>query len=511
MGGIERHKRGLKRRQLSGPFAASKSSSASSSSKSASSTLASDSVVSHPAVSTASSSVSVSVSASSSVSVSVSALSSVSVSVSVSASSSVSVSPASVSMSASVSGSTPVPSSTSCDDFRQSSVSDTDDFSSQFDDAKVIDDVNEILERNWTEIQRDQAKQELQPEDSGESSKKTFIEPEKEKRSTHHSVGCQTEKIIFPGLTKSSQPVSVGTQTERKNWRLDANHLRTEEDYKKMCGVSRSFFRQVLIILDGDITNSRSSSKEDKIMMFFMKIRHNLSYFVMSKIFLVHRTTISEIVENVLDSLYKEASIWSWWIPKGKVQATMPAVFKEHHPNTRAILDASEIKCEAPRDVRPQALCYSQYKSSCTMKYLVAIAPSGFITFISRAYGGRVTDTQITVESGFLDLLEPGDLILADKGFPKIIEKANEQGAFIVMPPFKRGERQFSELENTEGYKCSRLRIHVERAIARMKVFKVLKFLDHSLLSRVNKLLAVIVYIVNHFPPLIQEPAHSST
>ena len=357
------------------------------------------------------------------------------------------------------------------------------------------------------EVQRDHDNhQEEEEEEEKEEEEPSSVEQEKEKKVENScSVSCQTERLVFPGAINLSNSVTVATQTEGKLGRFDASQLRTEEDYKKMCGVSRAFFRQVSIILDEDIKNTRSSTKDDKIMMFFMKIRHNLSYFMMSKIFQIHRTTISQNVENVLDSLYKEASVWSWWIPREKVQATMPEIFKAHHPNTRAILDASEIKCEAPSEVRPQALCYSQYKSSCTLKYLIAIAPSGFITFISRAYGGRVTDTQITVDSGFLDLLEAGDLILADKGFPKIIEQANERGAFVVMPPFKRGDRQFSEFENSEGYKCSRLRIHVERAIARMKVFKVLKFLDHSLLPRINKLLACIAYIVNHFPPLIQE------
>ena len=40
---------------------------------------------------------------------------------------------------------------------------------------------------------------------------------------------------------------------------------------------------------------------------------------------------------------------------------------------------------------------------------------SGEITFVSKAFGDRTTDCELTVNSGFIDLVEPGDLIMADK------------------------------------------------------------------------------------------------
>ena len=39
--------------------------------------------------------------------------------------------------------------------------------------------------------------------------------------------------------------------------------------------------------------------------------------------------------------------------------------------------------------------------------------PLGETVFISRGYGGRTTDTEIIVQSGFLDLIKVGDVILA--------------------------------------------------------------------------------------------------
>ena len=41
-----------------------------------------------------------------------------------------------------------------------------------------------------------------------------------------------------------------------------------------------------------------------------------------------------------------------------------------------------------------------------TLKFLVGISPSGFITFLSSCCGGRASDKFISKDSGFYDLLQ---------------------------------------------------------------------------------------------------------
>lgn len=79
---------------------------------------------------------------------------------------------------------------------------------------------------------------------------------------------------------------------------------------------------------------------------------------------------------------------------------------------------------------------YSNYKGRFTVKFLIGCAPSGEITFISKGFGGRTTDTEITVRSGFLKYIEEGDVEYAGKGFPHIQTKIGEYGGTLVMPPF---------------------------------------------------------------------------
>ena len=51
---------------------------------------------------------------------------------------------------------------------------------------------------------------------------------------------------------------------------------------------------------------------------------------------------------------------------------------------------------------------------------LFVAAPCGLITFISKGYGGRISDSQLTVDSGFIEKIRPGDGVMSDKGFPKV-------------------------------------------------------------------------------------------
>ena len=60
------------------------------------------------------------------------------------------------------------------------------------------------------------------------------------------------------------------------------------------------------------------------------------------------------------------------------------------------------------------------------MKVLIGVAPNSIITFISAAYPGSITDKELTIASGILSLLVPGDNIMADKGF--LIENLLPEG-----------------------------------------------------------------------------------
>ncbi len=316
---------------------------------------------------------------------------------------------------------------------------------------------------------------------------------------------------------------NVGTQISSSNQKVDTanncsqtdvygpaelpsgfsfDNLKSDEECKAWTGVTKGFF----LVLAKFISSPSESESiiQRNLLICLAKLKTNLSFNALAATFSLNRHTVSRIFVEVLDKLHEQVKDLLFWFPKSTTNARMPAAFKAKYPNCRVIIDATEVKCEKPKTLTQQVQLYSNYKSSFTVKLLVGIAPSGEFVFISKAFGGRVTDTFLTVNSGILQLLEPGDVVLADKGFPQIEADVNNSGAFLVMPPFKRGDRQFSDSENSEGFKCSSLRIHVERAIRRLKYFNILSFLTTDLIPHIDKINVVIAFLCNNMPELIK-------
>ena len=61
------------------------------------------------------------------------------------------------------------------------------------------------------------------------------------------------------------------------------------------------------------------------------------------------------------------------------------------------------------------------------------------LSFLSKCWGGRVSDKEITDKSGFYDKLEYGDLVLADRGF--LIQELAVRGASLAIPAFTKREK----------------------------------------------------------------------
>ena len=95
---------------------------------------------------------------------------------------------------------------------------------------------------------------------------------------------------------------------------------------------------------------------------------------------------------------------------------------------------------------------------------LIGIAPQGIISFVSVAWGGRVTGKYLKERCGILNNLLPGDTVLADRGFV-ISDSVGILQENLHVPAFTKGKYQLSALEVEETRPIANVRIHVERMI----------------------------------------------
>ena len=130
------------------------------------------------------------------------------------------------------------------------------------------------------------------------------------------------------------------------------------------------------------------------------------------------------------------------------------------------------------------------------------LRPSDTVSFVSDLYAGRSSDKQTTNDCGILDLLEAGDSVMADKGFD--IAGDLPQGVTLNISLFLGGKDHLSIEEGTEKRRIASVGIHVERAIARIKNFKILSTIfPVSMAADINKVWIICCYLSTFLPPLI--------
>ncbi|CAN7999422.1 unnamed protein product [Ixodes hexagonus] len=279
----------------------------------------------------------------------------------------------------------------------------------------------------------------------------------------------------------------------------------SEDALQDLCNVSMQVFALLLSMLPLVPERSCDVSLPNRLLLFLVKLKLGLRYIALGVLFDIDRTTASRHFRAVLTTLTVATHNWIFRPPSSIIRATLPDCFKANYPGCRMIIDCTEVRTEEPSSVGQQRVLYSSYKSGYTLKFLVAITPNGVICFCSKAYGGRCSDIHVTVDSGFLSVVRPGDVILADKGFPGIRAGLKDTDAVLVMPPFLSGNGQFSEQEVRDTYNIAQVRIHVERMIQRIKIYNILKTtVPISLIPLMDDVFHMCCVLANLQPAIIK-------
>ena len=254
-------------------------------------------------------------------------------------------------------------------------------------------------------------------------------------------------------------------------------------------------------------------SLPDGLLMVLMRLRLNLQIEDLSYRFGVSLSTVHDIFQKWIEVMFVHLKFLIKWPAQDVARMNMPQLFKDLYPRTRCIIDCSEVFIERPYNYHARAQTYSNYKKHNTVKFLIGITPCGSISFLSKCWGGRATDKHIVQNSGFLRLIEHGDVILADRGF-NIAEDLGVYGASLEIPAFTRGKKQLSLREVEYSQRLSKVRIEVERVIGLLKnkytllqdtlPITLLKHKTDSEYANIDKILTVCAALVNLCPPIVK-------
>ncbi|CAG2224367.1 unnamed protein product [Mytilus edulis] len=251
----------------------------------------------------------------------------------------------------------------------------------------------------------------------------------------------------------------------------------------------------------------------DQLFLVLCRLRNGLHIKDLAYRFNIKPQSVSVIFKSVIHYMYLKLGYLSYWPHRDTIIQNMPQQYKQEFPTCLAIIDCTELKTEKPSSLKSQSQCYSDYKSSTTLKSLVVTDPRGSVIFVSDLFSGSISDNEICKESGFYKLLQQlkdqgylqdNDGIMADKGF-RIEKDLGELNLRLNIPPFASTATQMSSGDVALTRKIAAHRIHIERSINQIKNFKIVnRRIPGTLFYNINEIWTVCSLLTNFQDTLVK-------
>ena len=245
---------------------------------------------------------------------------------------------------------------------------------------------------------------------------------------------------------------------------------------------------------------------EDQLFLTLMKLRQAKDDYELSFFFTLRPHQVSIVFNTWINFLFFQLEELSFWPESAVIKEHMPSHFAQTFPNTRVILDATEVPIQKPQSSGPQRETFSSYKNKNTLKVMVGCTPRGSVNYVSDAYGGTTSDRQIIERSHLVkdsSPLEKGDSIMADRGI-MVQDLFASKDINVNTPTMLKGKSQLEPEEVINDRKVASKRIHVERVIGLAKTYKILKKdLNSSLTTLGNRIIRVCFYLCNFRPAIV--------
>lgn len=134
----------------------------------------------------------------------------------------------------------------------------------------------------------------------------------------------------------------------------------------------------------------------------------------------------------------------------------------------------------------------------------MSVSPIPHINFVSNLYSGSISDKELTKQCGFIEQLNAGDVIMADKGFNVQDLLAPKHVRLLAPPVMTKGK--ISSKARTMTRRIATVRVHVERMIRKLKCFELIRgVIPLTLKPYASSIIRVSACLVNLNPIIINE------
>ncbi|XP_047992251.1 uncharacterized protein LOC125230974 [Leguminivora glycinivorella] len=181
------------------------------------------------------------------------------------------------------------------------------------------------------------------------------------------------------------------------------------------------------------------------------------------------------------------------------IEAQLPHEFKVQYPNVQCILHTFQIEMRTPTNALRQAQTWSHDKYGNTLKYLIGCTPNGLVTFVSKGYGGGISDKDILKKSKLTDDLPHNATIMVQwhkKCFVGAEDYLKPIGVRLIRPNDLCTTEPTPE-QTVEAEAIKSFRVHLKRMTKQLRQFEMLLEVKSKYVKYMDQILIIACGLVN--------------
>ncbi|XP_061718749.1 uncharacterized protein LOC133526235 [Cydia pomonella] len=306
------------------------------------------------------------------------------------------------------------------------------------------------------------------------------------------SQSTQTVTFEKPSLcSATSQLGSVDSLTENNLQQHFINLICNSP--KQYLGIPKQF----QWVLKHICEHNRNKLSKLTLIITLYKIKQNGSLIKISDQFDIPSSEINNMFVKGIECLANFFQNLIFLPAPDQIEAQLPHKFKVRYPNVQCILHSLEIEIKTLTDPLRQAQTWSEDKYGHTLKYLIGCTPNGFVAFVSKGYGGGVSDKDILEGSNLIDILPRNTVVMAEwqkKSFVGVESHLMTKGVRLLRPNHP-GINSSTQPAQEEAIKI--LRVHLERMTKRLRQFEMLSEVNSKHIGYMDQILIIACGLVN--------------
>ena len=126
------------------------------------------------------------------------------------------------------------------------------------------------------------------------------------------------------------------------------------------------------------------------------------------------------------------------------------------------------------------------------------------MSVVSKGYGGLSSDRHIFEDCGVISKIEQNTACMVDRGF-NVQDLLLVKQVKLYLPPFTKGQSQFTKQSVQKGQAIAKARIHVERAMERVNRLRIFNsVIPLKMKDLLDDIVLIYAALTNLMPPLIK-------